>query len=1115
VNKLIPALILVALVAPGLAFMTHSGTSSIHSNELRVYTPQEVNSNFTTLQLFSSNPDVTFPLLSKISSGSFTKVVSYGFVEKLTFPSSRATDIASEISLASKMGGSLSYLNTTTPFIPYVSYFPSQSSSGYYTPQNIYQAYSFNSSNAEGITGNGTSIAIVDAYGDPLLQYDISAFDNLTGLPPVQLQTIYMNNTPNAYNQSWAVETALDVEWAHASAPGAKIILVITQDAQASLTDALSYVISRHVSSIISLSWGQAEASVGSSSLNSENSMFRLAAQDGITVLAASGDLGAYDGTKSLNVNFPASDPYVLGVGGTSLDYNNGKYVETAWGGNQSGSSYGSGGGVSKFFDSPYWQISSNINMTARGVPDVSAVADKNTGVLLIAGGKTYVAGGTSLATPIWAGIVSRMEQHLGYPIGYLNPVLYQIYRSPLYKTAFDEVTSGGNGYYTAGPGWNPVTGLGSPIVSGLISAVAEIKSDYGSMVKFDSGYAFSSLNGTLSIPDVAQSNLSLNGTVFYYLSMYYSSTSYLRFGIALNSSGVYDRFSEVDGSVAYSDTKYLGSLKSNISLSYKLELDYNGSYATTGLNGALTGTYPIMQAYSGSSAPALGVEIINPVDNLTVIPDANFSSVALLNSSGISLPLKAYQMHYSGIAGDSRYSTINIAQNGTDFFLSSGNNTADSFLDGATSAGPCIIYSTVYSSHPTLTFNLSTPETVLYWKVNGSDATSNVIQFTNPGIYNVTADFEGGNVSREVVVPRILKSDLRVYNHYPFYIPQVSYVVDHSLNGNGLIGSNLSIYGFSGINTLSVNASGYYQSNISFAGGSKLDVNLTPANASISIFVFAGNSSVNLNGSILIGRSGFYHDSVMPGTYFVNVSAPGFYSRNSTYELSPGHNYSFQYILIPTEQVYSLQGIITDAVHKFPIQGVEVSSGGKIYGYSNDTGFYEIFAPPGSYNFTFSKDYYNSTIINEHLTSNLTENVGLFPTSVNVSEVYLAGVSFFFPIGYLSLYVSWTLPSQPGVSEFRIDYSTNANMSGFSYVVVPATSSYTILFPVTPAATYYVQVLSILASNQIVASKIFTLNAVSLPDVLINIAMYVAIITYLVVAVRILRRAFKKKKIV
>ncbi|EQD28944.1 membrane protein, partial [mine drainage metagenome] len=191
------------------------------------------------------------------------------------------------------------------------------------------------------------------------------------------------------------------------------------------------------------------------------------------------------------------------------------------------------------------------------------------------------------------------------------------------------------------------------------------------------------------------------------------------------------------------------------------------------------------------------------------------------------------------------------------------------------------------------------------------------------------------------------------------------------------------------------------------------------------------------------------------------------------------------------------------------------VSYGGKIYGIAITPGFTKIFAAPGTYNLTFSKDYYNSTVITEHMTRNLTENVGLFPTSVNVSEVYLAGVSFFFPIGYLSLYVSWTLPSQPGVGVFRIDYSTNANMSGFSYVVVPATASYTVLFPVTPAATYYVQVLSVLASNQIVASKIFTLNASSLPDILINLAMYIGIITYLVVAVRILRRAFKKKRTV
>ena len=1115
-NKIIPALIMIVLIAPGLAVMATAGSSSNQLTQPQVERfPGSTESN-STLQLFSSVPDIAFPYLKGLSGGMITATTSYGFMEEITFPSNDGSAIAKDISIASNMSGSLAYVNISTPFTPYVSYLPSQSSSGYYTPQNIYQAYSFNSSNAAGLTGNGTTIAIVDAYGDPLLRYDISAFDNITGLPAINLQTIYMNNTPNAYNQSWAIETALDVEWAHASAPGAKIILVISQDAQSSLTDALSYVISKHISNIISLSWGQAESSVGTGSMGSENSMFRLAAQEGITVLAASGDLGAYDGTKTLSVNFPASDPYVLGVGGTSLDYNQGKYVETAWGGNQSGTSYGSGGGYSEYYNSPYWQSSSGINATARGVPDVAADANKETGVLLIADGKSFVAGGTSLATPIWAGIVSRIDQKLGYSVGYLNPILYQIYRSPLYRTSFNEVTSGGNGYYRAGPGWNPVTGIGSPIVSGLISAVCEIESEYGAMAYFRSSYSFYSINGTLSVSSISQNNLSLNGTVFYYLSMYYANSSYVRFGVAINSTGFYSRFSEVDGSNSYSVNSYLGALKN--SMLYKLYLSYNGSYVSTMINGTSAEVYPIMQSFAGSSAPSIGAEILKPVDNLTSIPVASFSGVTLLNLTGHTMPLAAYELHYSGVLQDTDYSTINVAQNRSDFTFTSGFNKGNVNLSGSsgtntTSSGPCIIYFAVYSSHPTLTFNLTESETVTSWKINGSVQPSNVIQFANPGTYLVAATYYGGNVSREIVIPRILKSSLYVNNRYSFYKPDINYIVDHSVEGSGTLGSNLSVYGYMGQNTLSISAAGYLSSNLLFRGGASIFTNLTAINASISIFVFTANSTVNLNGSLLTGAMGSYHKSVEPGVYYLNVSAPGFYSKNSTMQFSPGQNYSLQYLLIPTAHVFSLQGIVSDAIHKFPIAGVQVSAGGKLYGYSNYSGFYDIFVPPGTYNFTFSSADYNSSIISEHMSANITANVGLFPISVNVSEVYRVDISFFFPIGYLALYVAWNPPGQAGVQSFRIDYSTNSNMSGYSNVVVSGSSSYTILFPVTPATTYYVQILSILSSNQIVPGKIVTLNASSLPDILINLALYVGVITYLAVAVRVLHRAFGKKR--
>jgi kumamolisin len=186
----------------------------------------------------------------------------------------------------------------------------------------------------------------------------------------------------------------------------------------------------------------------------------------GVTVCVASGDNGSSDGVNDGNnhVDFPASDPFVLGCGGTTLQTSNAQIVsETVWDGLPNGGA--SGGGVSNVFPLPTWQNGLNVPSPTvkgggRGVPDVSGDADPNTGYNILVDGESVVEGGTSAVAPLWAALVARINQKMGKPIGFLNPL---IYKQAVEASGFHDITQGNNGAFSAAKGWDPCTGLGSP----------------------------------------------------------------------------------------------------------------------------------------------------------------------------------------------------------------------------------------------------------------------------------------------------------------------------------------------------------------------------------------------------------------------------------------------------------------------------------------------------------------------------------------------------------------------------------------------------------------------------------------------------------------------------
>jgi len=354
---------------------------------------------------------------------------------------------------------------TATPFVKVLA--KTSSPSGY-SPQQMQAAYNVDTLIKQGYDGSGTTIVIVDAYGSSSITKDVNYFDSYFGLPQINLNIYYPEGKVNAKNTGWAQETTLDVEWAHSIAPGSIIDLVVVKSASFSdLYAGLHYAVNLKNSTnvvAISMSFGAAESQTSTSTLSQWDSLLSTAISYGITPIASSGDNGAYDGTSSLTVNFPASDPNVLSVGGTTLNITN-----NAWNGETTWSD--SGGGSSSYFAEPSYQKSvSLITNGYRGVPDVAYDANPNTGVSVYYSGSWYVFGGTSIGAPQWAGLIAIASQIQGHGLGLVQSVIYSLASGSSYSQYFHDIVSGpSNGYYNAEPGWDYVTGWGTPIASALL----------------------------------------------------------------------------------------------------------------------------------------------------------------------------------------------------------------------------------------------------------------------------------------------------------------------------------------------------------------------------------------------------------------------------------------------------------------------------------------------------------------------------------------------------------------------------------------------------------------------------------------------------------------------
>ena len=352
-----------------------------------------------------------------------------------------------------------------------------------YSPAQIRAAYDIQPLIDAGVDGTGTTIVIVDAFSSPTIAHDLSLFDTAFGLPQANLDVIAPDGlTPFDMSQfGWAVEISLDVEWAHVVAPGAHIELVLAKSAaDADLLSATRYAIENNLGEVITQSFGEAESCADPELLRQEHAVFERAASKGMTLLAGSGDFGAANllcdgsGLASVaSVATPASDPDVTAVGGTRLgiDPVSGAYVgEAGW-----GDAFGAGGGgFSSVYKRPGYQAPFIEGNKARGLPDIAYSASAFGSTFFVVTGRLGAVFGTSGGTPQWAGIVALARQVAGHRQSQLNIRLYHLAKSDSYQEGLHDITTGNNSFhgvagFSAGPGWDPVTGLGTPDVAKLV----------------------------------------------------------------------------------------------------------------------------------------------------------------------------------------------------------------------------------------------------------------------------------------------------------------------------------------------------------------------------------------------------------------------------------------------------------------------------------------------------------------------------------------------------------------------------------------------------------------------------------------------------------------------
>lgn len=583
--------------------------------------------------------------------------------------------------------------------------------SGQYLPTTLQSVYDATGMYARGYNGSGTTIGILDFYGDPFIQSQLTYFDQLTGLPAppsFNIVPIYNYQPGMGIATGWAGEISLDVESAHTMAPGASITLYIA-NAYLPLFYPIEVIDSQGTVQTLSQSFSIPEAALANApaialleNVYVTDFFYQIGALEGITFMASTGDVGGsgYSGGPLGTAGYPSTSAFVTAVGGTStyLDFNSGgrvtSYNETAW------SNYGmipaevnyggSTGGISTLIPRPWYQanISSPSGYAVQGrmVPDISFEAAVFPGMIFVFPGNVLeVSGGTSEASPLLAGLLALTVQFLG-PVGFLNPIFYDLgTNSTLYPQMFHPVTFGYNIPWTAHYGYNLVTGFGSLNITaftlGLIPYASTLPSQLSISVVTENALPIPStpypeyLNGT---------NILVNATISLYA------------GGPIVPAGTFNAYLVslfgLETQVALVFNPAYGTWMGNLTLPVT-DTGYGG-LSNVVVNGSYSGTY-------GSSSATVYVgyylyfTLDSSVEPYTLDPLISGlfmqPQLTLLNGTGVSYVDPTGTLSLYGQLNNTYY----FPSRNTFGFVNLNNSTgqASSFLTGNFALGPALLY--------------------------------------------------------------------------------------------------------------------------------------------------------------------------------------------------------------------------------------------------------------------------------------------------------------------------------------------------------------------------------------------------------------------------------------
>jgi kumamolisin len=347
-----------------------------------------------------------------------------------------------------------------------------------YTPPQVAQLYQFPADT----DGTGQTVAIIE-LGGGFSTADLDAYFSSLGIATPSVTAVGVDGASNVADkdpQGADGEVLLDIEVVGSVAPGAVQLVYFAPNTDQGFVDAVTTAVQAEPTPVaVSISWGGPESSWTAQSMTALDAAIADGVALGVTVTVAAGDNGSGDGVTdgTPHTDFPASSPHALACGGTSLlaDVATGTVTsETVW----NDSSGATGGGVSVTFGLPTWQANAGVpaspdGSSGRGVPDVAGNADPGTGYQVLIDGQQAVIGGTSAVAPLWAALTARLVQSLGHPLGLVQQALYAGIEPGQPVAGLRDITSGNNGAYSAGPGWDACSGTGVPIGTALLARLA------------------------------------------------------------------------------------------------------------------------------------------------------------------------------------------------------------------------------------------------------------------------------------------------------------------------------------------------------------------------------------------------------------------------------------------------------------------------------------------------------------------------------------------------------------------------------------------------------------------------------------------------------------------